>query len=127
GDVKPLLQQSRREVLRSDPMSVNREALFFGLVPRIHAALVVQPGLDLCCIVSENGKRGNTVFPVIFKLIVAPDDTEVGLKLIEGAARQAKTIDHRPTMLVGMGLTFIGSPLPAHSFRPVVERTQALR
>src|SRR5215467_4698761 len=125
GDVKASVQQGRCEVLAALPMSADREALVLWLIPRVCPALVVQPWLYFRCIISENRKRGHAVFPVIFELVIAPDHAEVGLKLIEHAARPTKAIDHRLTMLVGMRLTVVASPLPAHSVRPVVERTQA--
>src|SRR5439155_24392369 len=113
SDVTSFVQQRRREMLAAHPMAAHREAFVFGLVPGVRATLIVQPRLNLCRIVSEDGKCRNAVFPVVLKLVVAPDNTEIGLKLIEHAARAAKTIDHRLAMLVGMRLPFIRSPLPA--------------
>src|SRR5437763_3096295 len=111
-------------MLASFPLSPDREAFVFGLVPGVRATLVMQPRLNLRRIVSEDGKCRNAVFPIVLKLVVAPDNTEIGLKLIERAARAAKTIDHRLAMLVGMRLPFIRSPLPAPRLRPVINGTQ---
>src|SRR5437763_12119182 len=78
-------------MLAAHPMAAHREAFVFGLVPGVRATLIVQPRLNVCRIVSEDGKCRNAVFPVVLKLVVAPDNTEIGLKLIERAARAAKT------------------------------------
>ena len=114
-------------MLAAFPMPADREAFVFGLVPRVHAALIVQPWLNLRRIVSEDGKGGNTVFPIVLKLVVTPDNTEIGLELIERAARAAKAFDHFLSMQFGMRLPFIRSPLPAHRLRPVINGTQMFR
>jgi hypothetical protein len=59
-------------------------------------------------------------------LIVAPDDAEIGLEFIQLAARPAKAFDHFKTMSIGMRLTLVGSPLPAHRLRPIIHGTQTL-
>src|SRR2546425_12842021 len=107
-------------------MSLDRKALVFRFIPRVHAALIVQPGLCLRCIVGEDGKRRNAVFAVVLKLVVSPDNAEVRLELIERSARPAKTVDHCLAMLVRMRLPFIGSPLLAHRLWPVIETPQRL-
>src|SRR6266508_969106 len=107
-------------------MTTNRKALVFWLVPRIHAALIVHPGLYFYCVVGEHGKSGNAVFAIVLKLVVAPDNAEIRLKLIESASRQSKAIDHRLPMLIGVRLTLVRSPLPSHWLGPVIDRSQIL-
>jgi hypothetical protein len=64
---------------------------------------------------------------VILELVVAPNDTEVGLKVIEGMTSPAKFVDHRLSMLIGMGLALVRVPLPAHGLRPTLRRAQTVR
>ena len=45
GDVKALVQQGSREMLAAWPMATDREALVFGLIPRVRTSLIVQPWL----------------------------------------------------------------------------------
>src|SRR2546430_12197379 len=94
-------------MLAAFPMPADREAFVLGFIPRVHAAPIVQPWLNLRRIVSEDGKGGNTVFPIVLKLVVTPDNTEIGLELIERAARAAKAFDHFLSMQFGMRLPFI--------------------
>src|SRR6266540_7104707 len=107
-------------------MTTNRKTLILRFVPRIEAALTVQPRLKLCLIVGKDGKCRNAVFAVVFKLVVAPDNAEIGLKLIERAAGHAKAVDHRLAMLVRVRLTVVRSPLSLHRLRPIVDRAQVL-
>src|SRR6266545_7974011 len=105
-------------------MTTNRKALVFWLVPRIHAALIVHPGLYFYCVVGEHGKSGNAVFAIVLKLVVAPDNAEIRLKLIESAAGHAKAVDHCLAMCVRVRLTVVRSPLSLHRLRPIVDRAQ---
>src|SRR6266536_2724256 len=113
-------------MLAAFPMAADRDALVFGLVPRVHTPLIVQPRLHFRRIVGENGKRGHTIVPIVLILIVAPDDAEIGLEFIQLSARPAKAFDHVAAMRVGMSLTLVGSPLPAHRLRPIIHGTQRL-
>src|SRR5688500_17969459 len=107
-------------------MTTNRKALILRLIPRIHAALIVHPGLYFQRVVGEHGKRGNAVFAIVLKLVVAPDNAEIRLKLIDSASRQSKAVDHRLPMLIGVRLTLIRSPLPSHWLGPIIDRSQTL-
>src|SRR5882762_7854777 len=108
-------------------MSFDSEALIYCLIPRIYAARVAQPGLEFRRVVSKDGKRRHAVLSVVLELIVAPDHAKIRLKIVERAARGAKTVDHRSAMRVGMPLPIIHAPLPAHRLRPILDRAQALR
>src|SRR5437016_5263379 len=108
-------------------MTSNGEARVFGLIPRVHTPLIVQPWLHFRGVVGENRKRGHTIIPVVLILVVTPDDTEIGLEFIQLPARPAKAFDHIAAMRVGMSLTLVGSPLPAHRLWPIIHRTQTLR
>ena len=101
-------------MLAAFPVTLDRDALVFGLIPRVHTSLIVEPRLHLRRIVGENGKRGHTIIPIVFILVVAPDHTEIGLEFIQLPARPAKAFDHVAAMRVGMSLALVGSPLPAH-------------
>ena len=87
----------------------------------------MQPWFKFRRLVGEDRKCRNAVFAIVLELIVTPNHAEIGLKLVEGAARHAKTVDHRLTVRVGMGLPVIGAPLAAHRLRPIIDHTQALR
>src|SRR6266481_8932954 len=114
-------------MLATFPMAADHEALVFGLIPRVHTSLIVEPRLHFCRIIGENGKRGHTIIPIILILVVAPDHAEIGLEFIQLPARPAKAFDHVAAMSVGMSLALVGSPLPAHRLRPIIHRTQTLR
>jgi hypothetical protein len=109
-------------VLAAETMTTNRKTLILRFVPGIDATFVMQPGLNLRGIVDEKRKRRNAVFPIVLKLIVAPDNAKIRSKLIESAARRAKAVDHRLAMLVGMRLPFIRSPLRSHRLGPIIDR-----
>ena len=102
----------------ADSMATDREAFVLRFIPRIDAALIVQPWFKFRGFVGEDRKCRNAVFAIVLELIVTPNHAEIGLKLVEGAARHAKTVDHRLTVRVGMGLPIIGAPLTAHRLRP---------
>src|SRR4030095_5567388 len=104
-------------MLAALPVTPDRDALVFGLVPGVHTSLIVQPRLHFRRIVGENGKRGHTIVPIVLILIVAPDDAEIGLEFIQLPARPAKAFDHVAAMRIGMSLALIDSPLPAHRLR----------
>src|SRR3990172_3995898 len=114
-------------MIAAEPMTAHRKAFVLRLVPAIHAAPAVQPGLEIDLVVGEHGERWHAVFAVVLELIVAPDDAEIGLEFIEGAPRPAKPLDHFPAMGVGVGMALVRAPLPAHRLRPILDRTQPLR
>src|SRR4030095_7043834 len=114
-------------MLAALPVTPNRNALVFGLIPGVRTSLIVQPRLHFRRIVGENGKRGHTIVPIVLILVVTPDDTEIGLEFIQLPARPAKAFDHVVAMRVAMSLTLVGAPLPAHRLRPIIHRTQTLR
>src|SRR4029077_1226840 len=116
-----------REMLAAFPMTPDQEALVFGLIPRVHTSLIVEPRMHFRRIVGENRKRGHTIIPIVLILVVAPDHAEIGLEFIQLPARPAKAFDHVVAMRVGMSLALVGSPLPAHRLRPIIHRTQTLR
>src|ERR1043166_8664746 len=108
-------------------MSANGKALVLRFIPRVHTALIMQPGLCLGCIVCEKRKCWNAVFTVVLELVVPPNDAEIRLELIERPSRHAKAVNHGLPMLVRMRLPAIRSPLPPHRLGPVVERPQTIR
>src|SRR5262245_52087877 len=113
-------------MLATWPMATDREALVFGLIPRVDPSLIVQPWLYFRCVIRQNRERRHAIFPIILILIVAPDDTEIGLEFIQLPARPAKAFDHIAAMRVGMSLALVGPPLMAHGLWPIVHGTQAL-
>src|SRR5262245_2604515 len=114
-------------MLAALPMAADREALVLGFIPRVDAPLIVQPGLYFRRVIGQNRERRHTILPIVLKLVVAPDDAEIGLEFIKHSARPPKALDHLKTMRVGMRLALVSSPLPAHRLRPSVHRTQAFR
>ena len=79
-------------MLAALPMAADREALVLGLIPRVHASLIVQPRLHFRRVVGENRKRGHTIVPVVLILVIAPDHAEVRLEFIQFPARSPKSL-----------------------------------
>src|ERR1043166_4111157 len=127
SDVEALVQQRRRQVLATGPMSANGKALVLRFIPRVHTALIMQPRLCLSFIVRKHGKCWNAVFTVVLELVVPPNDAEIRLELIERPSRHPKAVNHGLAMLVRMRLPAIRSPLPPHRLGPVVEAPQGVR
>src|ERR1043166_1810439 len=114
-------------MFRCGAVSIDREGLCLRLIPRIHAALTVQPRLGLHFVIGEDRKCRNAILAIVFELIVSPDEAKVWLKLVEHAAGESKTIDHFLPVCIRMSQPLIGSPLLPHRLRPVVERAKKIR
>src|SRR5262245_64276252 len=113
-------------MLAAWPMSTDREALVLGFIPGVDPPLIVQPRLYFRSVVGQNRERRHTILPVVLILVIAPDDAEIGLKFIQLPTRPPKAFDHFGAMGIRMRLALVGPPLPAHSLRPVIHRTQTL-
>jgi hypothetical protein len=108
-------------------MPLDGKLFFLGLIPGIHAPLIMQPRLHFHAVVGQHRERRHAILTVILELVVAPNDAKVGLEFIQGAPRHAKTLDHLLAVRIGMRPAIVRAPLAAHRLRPILQRAQMLR
>src|SRR5712691_1777809 len=68
---------------------------------------------------SVHRERWHQVFMKILVLVVAPDQHEIRLEIVQSPPRATKTVDEHATVLFRRRQPFIVGPLGTHAFRPV--------
>ena len=125
GEVDPVTEQGRGEILGAGAMARDRERLVLGLVPPVLAAMPL-PRLDVDRVVGQHRERRHAVLTVVLVLVVAPQQHEVGLEGVELGANLPEVMDQVAAVPLGVGQAFVGAPLLAHRRMPALRRPQLL-
>ena len=115
--------QAGRQKLRAFAVSPDRINKVQFLVPDVggagHTGRYHRPGTRLNVVVSQDAKRRNNVLGEVFVLIVAPDDDEIGLKIIDCGADLGHPLQQKLSMRGGGAGALVGPPFQLHGQRPV--------
>ena len=127
GDLEALLDEPRDEMFGGSAVGLVAEHRVRCLVPGVGAGPGVLPGLGLKRLEAVDLEGRHAVLPKIFVLVVAKDDDEVRVEVVELLARPAHALDQLGAMLPGMRLALVVAPLPAHGLWPGRRTAVALR
>src|SRR5262249_30781489 len=127
GDLKALFDEPRDEMLGGSAVGLVAEHCVRRLIPGVVGGSGVLPGPGLKRLEAVDLEGRHAVLPKIFVLVIAKDDNEVRVEVVELLTRPPHALDQFIAMLPGVRLALVVAPLPAHGLWPGRRTAVALR